>query len=181
MGMLFENNRNEEYFSNKLSLTKESMLEMCLENSKSKVFKYITKSVVKIFEADGSAIYLFDSKLEELTLFMVHNLRKDLIGVKVKADQGLLGQVVKNLKAMKIDDYRTWPERVKVFEEDHYKALLEAPIIWKNNLLGVIGLVRTGDARPFDHFDLNLLSIIAMQIAATISNLEHDNDIIKDI
>jgi signal transduction protein with GAF and PtsI domain len=172
MDMLSNGHKTEDYFNNRLFLTKESMLIMGLEHSKTEVFNSITKSVVKTFEADGSAIYLFNPELEELTLVVAHNLRKELIGVKVKADQGLLGQVVKNLKAMKIDDYREWPERVKVFEEDNYRALLEAPMIWKKDLLGVIGLVRTGNAKPFDTFDLNLLSIMAIHIAATIANLE---------
>lgn len=92
--------------------------------------------------------------------------------MKIRADSGLLGKVVRNVKPMKIDDYTTWPERIKSFEEDQYRALMEAPIIWKDNLFGVIGLVRTGDARPFDDFDLNLLAILAIHIGAVLSNPE---------
>jgi len=169
MGMASE---KENDYNRKLVLAHELMLHMGLKNSSAELFEFITKGMINIFGANGSAVYLYSPKLEELTLVTVHNLRESLIGVKVNADQGLLGQVVKSLKAMKIDDYRVWPERVKVFEEDQYRALLEAPIIWKTRLFGVIGLVRTGDARPFNDFDLNLLSIIAIQMASTMSHLE---------
>jgi len=162
----------EQHFSNKLFLTKKLILKISCERSRSKLLKYIAENVSNIFDADGSAIYLYNSQLDELTLDTVHNLRLSLVGLKIKADQGLLGKVVKNKKAMKIDDYRVWSERAKVFEEDQYRALLEAPIIWEDNLFGLIGLVRTGNSEPFSDFDLHLHSILAIQVGALLANLE---------
>ena len=105
----------EQHFSNKLFLTKKLILKISCERSRSKLLKYIAENVSNIFDADGSAIYLYNSQLDELTLDTVHNLRLSLVGLKIKADQGLLGKVVKNKKAMKIDDYRVWSKRAKVF------------------------------------------------------------------
>jgi hypothetical protein len=42
----------------------------------------------------------------------------------------------------------------------------------KDNLFGVIGLVRTGDAKPSDDFDLHLLAILAIHIGVVFSNPE---------
>jgi signal transduction protein with GAF and PtsI domain len=162
----------QKQLSNKLLLVKKTIIEIGSKLSRSKILEYIAENAATVFEADGNAIYLYDSTRDELTLVTVHNLRPNLVGMKIKADSGLLGKVVRNLKPMKIDDYRTWPERIKVFEEDQYRALMEAPIIWRDNLFGVIGLVRTGDAKPFDDFDLNLLAIFAMQIGAVLRNPE---------
>jgi signal transduction protein with GAF and PtsI domain len=162
----------QKHVSNKLLLLKKTIIEMGSKVSRSKMLEYITENAATVFEADGSAIYLYDSALDELTLVTVYNLRPNLVGTKIKADSGLLGKVVRNLTPMKIDDYTAWPERIKTFEEDRYRALLEAPIIWRDNLFGVIGLVRTGDAKPFDDFDLNLLAIFAIQIGVVLSNPE---------
>jgi signal transduction protein with GAF and PtsI domain len=162
----------QKQLSNKLLLVKKTIIEIGSKLSRSKILEYITENAATVFEANGSAIYLYDSALDELTLIIVHNLRPNLVGTKIKADSGLLGKVVRNLKPMKIDDYTTWPERIKTFEEDQYRALLEAPIIWRDNLFGIIGLVRTGDAKPFDDFDLNLLAILAIQIGVVLSNPE---------
>jgi signal transduction protein with GAF and PtsI domain len=165
----------EQHFSNMLFLTKKLIVKIQCERSRSKLLKYVAENVSKIFDADGSAIYLYNSQLNELTLDTVHNLRPNLVGLRIKADQGLLGKVVKNKKAMKIDDYRVWPERAKVFEKDQYRALLEAPIIWKDNLFGLIGLVRTGNSEPFSDFDLHLNSILAIQVGALLASLEFND------
>jgi len=172
MGLSKDSVDKQRQLSNKLLLVKKTIIEIGSKLSRSKIVEYIAENAATVFEADGSAIYLYNSALDELTLVTVYNLRPNLVGTKIKANSGLLGKVVRNLKPMKIDDYTTWPERIKTFEEDRYRALLEAPIIWKDNLFGVIGLVKTGDAKPFDDFDLNLLAIFAIHIGIVLSNPE---------
>jgi signal transduction protein with GAF and PtsI domain len=162
----------EEYYSRKVFQTRNILLEMGSKRDRPDLFQYLSQEISNLFGADGSAIYIYEKQHHELNLVAIHNLREELKGAKVNADSGLLGQIVRSLKPMKIDNYNEWPERVKIFEEDQYKALAEAPIIWKNDLLGVVGLVRTGDAEPFSDFDLNLLGVIAIHLAATCRSLE---------
>jgi signal transduction protein with GAF and PtsI domain len=172
---VFKNAKEKEEYSYKLSLAKEIISKLDSETDRSNLLEYIVENVAKLFMADGSAIYFYDPEKKELTLAELYNLRASLKGIKVKADQGLLGQVIKNKEAMKVDDYGAWEEKSKIFEEDQYKSLLEAPIIWKNNLLGIIGLVRIGNVQPFSEFDLNLHSLIAIYIGAMMS----DGQIVK--
>ncbi len=167
--------KDKEEYSYKLSLAREIVFKLDSETDRSNLLEYIVENVAKLFKADGSAIYFYDPEKKELTLAELYNLRASLKGVKVKADQGLLGQVIKNREAMKVDDYEVWQEKSKIFEEDQYRSLLEAPMIWKNNLLGIIGLVRTKNGQPFSEFDLNLHSLIAVHIGAIIS----DRQIVK--
>jgi len=162
----------EKDYIRKISHTRDTLTKMSSTQTKAELFQFILHDLVELFDADGSAVYVYDPEPHELNLVAIHNLRQSLIGARVSADQGLLGQVVKNLQPMKIDDYKTWPGRVKVFEEDQYSALLEAPVLWKNDLFGVVGLVRTGKTNPFSEFDLELLGVIAIHLAAVLDSVE---------
>jgi signal transduction protein with GAF and PtsI domain len=162
----------EENYIRKIAHTRDAFTKMGSKQTKADLFEFILHDLVKLFDAGGSAIYVYHPEANELTLVAIHNLRESLIGARVSADRGLLGQVVKNLQPMKIDDYKTWPGRVKVFEEDQYSALLEAPLLWKDDLFGVVGLVRTGEKRSFSDFDLDLLGVIAIHLAAVLSILK---------
>jgi signal transduction protein with GAF and PtsI domain len=162
----------EPDYTEKLSHTRKTLTEMGSKRSQAGLFEFVLHDLIELCSADGSAIYVYDPEPHELTLVALENLRESLIGARVSADQGLLGQVVKNLQPMKIDDYKTWPGRVRIFEEDQYSALLEAPVLWKNDLFGVVGLVRTGKTNPFSDFDLELLGVIAVHLAAVLDSVE---------
>ena len=138
-------------------------------------FKTLAEQVKYMFDADASAVYLYDQESNELFLAEAENIRKDLVGVKYRADQGLLGEVVKRKIALKVDDYSAWPGRSKAFEKENYKALLEAPIIWKDRLRGVIGLVRMGESQPFSEIDAKLLSIVGILTAILMSDGEKED------
>lgn len=164
---------SEDYFSNKLFELRKLSKHISTEVSRSNLFHYVAEQVTKLMEANGSAIYTYDSTLDELTLSALYNLRENLLGIKIKIKDGLMSQVVRGLEPLKIDDYRVWPgSKIMTFEEDQYRAILQAPILWRDRLFGVLGVVRTGDCRPFSKFDLNILGILAIQVAIVLSNPE---------
>ena len=96
--------KDKEEYSYKLSLAREIVFKLDSETDRSNLLEYIVENVAKLFKADGSAIYFYDPEKKELTLAELYNLRASLKGVKVKADQGLLGQVLKNRDAMRVED-----------------------------------------------------------------------------
>ncbi|NQT56636.1 MAG: GAF domain-containing protein [Desulfobacteraceae bacterium] len=154
----------------KLEKIRRFFSEMDMGEQPTAAFKTLAEQVKGMFDADASAVYLYDQECNELFLIEAENIRKDLVGVKYKADQGLLGEVVKRKIALKVDDYSKWAGRSKVFEKENYKALLEAPIIWKDRLRGIIGLVRMGQSPPFSEIDSKLLSIVAIHTATLMSD-----------
>jgi signal transduction protein with GAF and PtsI domain len=149
----------------KIENIKKFLVQINAETPESIFYQNVTTNIKRIFEADGSAFYIYDNNKNELKLVCVNSLREELVGITVKANQGLLGEVVKHRKAMKIDDYKNWPGRSEIFEKDQYSALLEAPLISGSSFLGIIGLVRIGESKAFTELDMSLLSLLAMQIA----------------
>lgn len=148
------------------------LADLNLKAALPELYGQVTQKVTPLLDAHGSAFYTYDPLHNELKLVCVHNLRPDIVGLTLKADQGLLGEVVSQRKILKIDDYKTWPGRSKLFEKDQYSALMEAPVICNNAVYGVLGLVRIGESEAFGEVDMLLMDLLS-RVLAVIFDLKH--------
>jgi len=149
----------------RLGKMKTFLADLNLKAALPDLYGQVTQKVTPLFDAHGSAFYTYNQKNNELKLVCVHNLRPEIEGLSLKADQGLLGDVVSQQKTLKIDDYKTWVGRSKLFEEDQYSSLMETPLICSNGVYGVLGLVRIGECESFHDIDMLLLDFLSQMLS----------------
>ena len=144
--------------SNALSAETEldTMLEVIVANAK------------KLLNGTTSGMYLFDpaSNEIELTMSTVSYLK---IGTRLLMGEGVAGIVAQTRKPLRIDDYSTWEGRSLKYEVISIHAVLEVPMLYGGELIGVltVGEIENSE-RKFTEADERLLTLFASQAAGAI-------------
>lgn len=117
-----------------------------LNNSRnlSQMLNMICVSACQLTNADNCFIYLYDKENDELVLMGSSSFPHDAVGrIKLQMGEGLAGLVGKEKKIISISKKAYKDKRFKVFKnlkEDTYEAIISIPIIFKDNLVGVMNV-----------------------------------------
>ncbi len=134
------------------------------------VLQTITKSALRLFDATGVGLYLYDPATRMLEIKLATHPTIP-IGMRLSLGEGLAGKVAQTRRAMRIDDYAAWEGRSPQYEGIPVRATLETPLIYQDELVGVLVLHEAGDSeRKFTEADERLISLFAAQAAAAIQN-----------
>mgnify|MGYP000160650450 CR=1 FL=1 len=124
-----------------------------LNNSRnlSQMLNMICVSACQLTNADNCFIYLYDKENDELVLMGSSSLYHDAVGrIKLQMGEGLAGLVGKERKIISISKKAYKDKRFKVFKnlkEDTYEAIISIPIIFKDNLVGVMNVQHKNEHR----------------------------------
>jgi len=139
------------------------------------MLRVVTGIAVQVTSTDSCQVYLMSESRDELILRAVDaaSNAQDLVGkVRLKVGEGLAGWVALHKKATMITDHAYLDSRFKLIpelEEHKYQSMLSAPLIYRNEILGVIN-VRTLKEHAYTQTQVRLLQSIASQIAGAVEN-----------
>ncbi len=134
--------------------------------------KVVSGSVKAIGAAQG-AISLLDETETGHDQFktLIRKVDETDFTKKYRLDQDLSGWMIKNRKALLINDFSkntTFKGKHSAVEKIH--SILSVPLLCKGKLIGVLSLFNKKSNREFSKNDQRLLSIIASQSAQVIEN-----------
>jgi HD-GYP domain-containing protein (c-di-GMP phosphodiesterase class II) len=128
----------------------------------------IVENAQKLLNSASSGIYLYDSEREELVL-AVDSGPHIKAGPHLKMGEGAAGTVSQTRQPLRIDDYSTWEGRSRQFEGIQIRAVLEVPMLYSGELIGVLTADEVNDSkRKFTNADERLLSLFASHAAGAI-------------
>ena len=129
----------------------------------------IIKSAAKLLDAPGSAIYLYDAEHGDLELAVVHNMPLP-VGTRLKMGEGMAGRVALTQQPLIVDDYQAWQGRSAKYEGFPIAAVIEVPMLFGGEIVGVLTVHHESAARKFTDVDVRLLSLFAIQAASAVHN-----------
>ena len=103
----------------------------------------------KDLQATGGTVYLFTPDGRKLIVkasFGMPSIPEEIV---VERDSGVVGEVIKTNKPFSIAGYSKWAGRQKQFDKLSLQAVMGVPIIYSNELLGVLALHDTDPNRVF--------------------------------
>ncbi|MFH1131434.1 MAG: GAF domain-containing protein, partial [Pseudomonadota bacterium] len=118
----------------------------------------------------GGGIYLWDEISKTFTLETLHGLPTSLVGEKYPQDQGVIGEIRITKQPFSISNYYRWAKRQQAFDEYRITAVVGAPILSGDRLVGVIAIHDEREERDFQKEDEELLLRVGNHVAAA---LEH--------
>ena len=84
--------------------------------------------------------------------------------------EGVAGRGAPTRQPMFIEDYRKWEGRSPQYEDAPLRSVLEVPMLYSGELIGVLTVDEMGDAeRKFTQEDADLLSLFASQAAGAVT------------
>lgn len=136
------------------------------------VYELVLTQGRELLAADDVGIWLpVVGRPDRLELVVTH--RKDnatLVGRQVALGEGVAGKVFAQGEALQIPDYRQWPDRSSEFADVPVRAVLGAPIVWRDAVLGVLVVANTTSTTQFSDDDLLIARLIAGHVGAAIEH-----------
>ena len=141
-------------------LSTETELDSLLQN--------IVESAKKLLNSNSSGIYLYHPEDEELELSVITTYDV-ATGVRLRLGEGVAGIVAQTHQPLRIENYSEWEGRSSKYDELRIRAVLEVPMLYGGELIGVLTADEINDStRVFTESDERLLTLFASQAAGAI-------------
>ena len=122
----------------------------------------------------GGSLILVDERTRELVFELALGPTADnLLGTRMAWGQGLVGETASTGKPLIVDDAATDPRWFSGYDEATdfvTRSILCAPMVTRQEVLGVLEIVNKKDGSAFDENEAELLMALATQAAAALAN-----------
>ncbi len=131
----------------------------------------VVERAIAFLDAPSGFFYLYDADQNEFEVAANRELAMPR-GTRVSADRGLSGFVIHTREPMIVDDFAHWDRRRPEFAALPITSILEVPIIFGVELLGVLGVCHTEPGRRFTDADAQRLFLFSYHIASLVHNAQ---------
>ena len=156
----------------------ETTRDLTTQTDLAGLLKTLAKRASALLNILGGAVYLFDPAVNDLEIVSATSTNLH-IGTRLRIGEGMAGRVAEKREGLIVDDYQSWEGRSSAYAGQHFGAVLEVPMLYRGELIGVIAaydmlLPKDEDApivnkgRKFTTNDLRLLSLFAANAAGAI-------------
>lgn len=148
----------------------EMARDLASEQDSDALLTIIVERARTLLQAKRGGLYLYDDSTQELIATIEQNTKVE-IGTRIKLGEGLAGKVAQTRQPMIVDNYQTWEGRSPQYEGLPIGAVVQAPMIYGGELIGVLLVEETSESkRTFNEEDARLLSLFAAQAASAVRN-----------
>jgi PAS domain S-box-containing protein/putative nucleotidyltransferase with HDIG domain len=131
----------------------------------------IVTRAVDLLQGTSGGMYLCNPEQGQVHCVVSYKTRSDFTGTVLAYGEGAAGIVAATGKPIIINDYHTWEGRAEAFEEGQpFSAVISAPMLWNEQVTGVIHVLHDTEVNKFTREDLKLLTSIANQAAVAVEN-----------
>ena len=123
-----------------------------------------------LLNAVGGQLGLYEVDLDDIVIVASHNMGPDYTGSRMRIGEGATGLVAKNRRALNINNYELWDNRSANYDNANWHAVISAPMMIANRLVGVITIADKEPNRVFDQDDERLLYLLTQQAAIAVEN-----------
>jgi PAS domain S-box-containing protein len=146
----------------------ETSVTLSRETNLPDLMQSIVETAQKLLNSASSGIYLYDAEREDL-LLEVGTANHIKVGVRLQLGEGAGGTVAQTRQPLRVEDYSIWERRSPHYEGTRIRAVLEVPMLYSGELIGVLAADEINDSeRKFTEADERLLSLFASQAAGAI-------------
>ena len=146
----------------------ETSNSISVEHDLNTLLRAIVENARTLLHSASSGMYLALPGSEELEL-TVDTEPYIPSGSRLQFGEGMAGRVAQTRRPLRVDDYSTWEGRSPAYEGTSLRAVLEVPMLYKGELIGVLTADEVDESmRRFTEADEHLLSLFASQAAGAI-------------
>lgn len=148
----------------------KTALDLAGERDLNILLDTILGRVKELFQTDVAGIYLYDPEKDEVEMSAVSGYDVN-VGTRLQMGEGAAGRVAQSLEPLIVEDYRTWEGRSHKYEHVPFTSVLEVPMMYAGELIGVLGINELAPKiHIFTEDDARLLSLLASSAAGAVRN-----------
>jgi diguanylate cyclase (GGDEF)-like protein len=133
----------------------------------------ILERAVILLMASGGELGLYDHETDTIQVVASYRMGKDYSGSSLAVGEGAIGRAVFSQEPVMVADYRTWEGRSPRYTDSPCHAVMAAPLVLREVMVGAISVMDIRPERRFSQEDMNLLALFAQQAAVTVDNAQH--------
>ncbi len=138
----------------------------------------IQRAVDLVLTATSGAVYLWEETTEVLIPQAWHGRGEWIRDARLNLGEGIVGGVAQRREGAVVNDYPTSPYANPLFVERlGLTAVVAEPLLYRDQLVGVIALSNEGTRRPFSPQDREILALFAAQAVIAIQNARLYEDV----
>lgn len=161
-----------------LDTLQATVLDITAPYDLSTLLERIVERAARLLGAASGGMYLCDPEKREARCVVSYNTPHDYRGVVLKYGEGAAGRVAETRRPLIVNDYRLWEGRAEVYEKDRpFSALLSAPMIWQDRVIGVIHVMEESKARRFTQADLEMLILFANHATIAVERTRTEEEL----
>ncbi len=155
-----------------------SMYEISLELARQQreldpMLESLGPRIVRLLDATGGGIWLWREGEQQLELVLsLQSGYATKVGTRLASGEGLVGQAyaAKQLKVR--NDYTQWANRPTAFQDAPFRAAMAIPLLWQDQVVGVLVATDDREGRAFTPYDQYLAQLLASQVVIFIQNAQ---------
>src|SRR4051812_33062386 len=146
--------------------------ESVRELDRGSLLAQILHRAVALAGAASGTIFLWDPDEEVLIPHTWQGRSNWPPGSRLRLDEGASGRAARRRQPLIVNDYANWPHGLTdSLPLGHVRAVLVEPIVYHDELIGVLSMTHSAPDRTFDEADQELLSAFAAQAAIALENI----------
>jgi two-component system phosphate regulon sensor histidine kinase PhoR len=136
------------------------------------VLETFAAQAVALLRAEASLMFLRREEEGALVLAAQYNIHKNLLGHRLRLDEGLAGKVAQERRPLLLADYRRdWKGQPDApFAEQGFGSVIAVPLMFAEEVVGVLLVIQSVEGRLFEPEDVRVLELLAPQAAVAITN-----------
>ncbi len=145
--------------------------DLVIERSLNTLLNTIVERATNLLGASGGGLYLCEPAQHHVRCVVSYNTPRDYTGVVLKYGEGAAGKVAQTGKPLIVNNYGSWDGRAKIYDKERpFRAVLSVPMIWQNEVMGVIHVLEFDQERQFTEAEQQLVMSFANQAAIAVQN-----------
>src|SRR6478609_6085311 len=150
----------------------DTMADLSGELELSKVLHAVLGRAVALLGVTGGELAIFEEETRQLHVVASAGISRDSTGTRLALGEGAMGMVAVSHEPLIIPNYDEWAGRSTKYSDvrDTVQAVMVAPLLIGQRLVGAIASVHADPTRNFGPDDLRLLQLFAPQAAIAIEN-----------
>ncbi len=160
----------EQRRTRELAALQEASFELSRKLDVGDILRSVIERAVRLLDATSGGLYTFDPQQNQLELVASYNMAPEFLGTRLGLGDGLAGRVAETRQPLWVDDYRSFGGRSGRYESADFRAVIAVPLLYGDELFGVLDVLHGMEGRTFGERDMRLLQPLANQAAAAIVN-----------
>jgi len=146
-------------------------IELVTQLDLDSLLKSIMAHLTDLLETDLGALSLYQPEEDVLKIVATNDTDTPIVGKTFQQGEGLAGKVWQTGAPVVIDDYQAWEGNIpSLADRIGHAAGAGVPIIWEDEVQGVITMSSGNENYVFSQDDVKLLRMFATQTAVAIQN-----------
>jgi putative nucleotidyltransferase with HDIG domain len=168
---LEEKMKQLQKYADRAALWTEMANEISVQEDLSTLLELVVDKMMALLATSQASLTLYDPARDDLEITVVKGYQVP-VGKRIQMGEGAAGRAARTRQPVIINDYQDWVDHLSEFEVHPFSPVVYAPIIYREELIGVLGVAEIEPAaRKFSQADARLLSLFASLVATEIKNV----------